>query len=112
MVKYILSIFSASWLFAGGFLQADIIINEISASGNDRLLRWDENGQPFVGSYPPWRNAGFNDSLWSNGNTPIGYDLGSINYQPGQQPFAGSPRLYMCAKGLMCPPVRLHPQGP
>ncbi len=102
MVKYILSIFSASWLFAGGFLQADIIINEISASGNDRLLRWDENGQPFVGSYPPWRNAGFNDSLWSNGNTPIGYDLGSINTNLGNTLRGISPSLYV-RKGFNVP---------
>jgi hypothetical protein len=95
MVKYILSAFSASWLVAGGFLQADIIINEISARGSERLLRWDGNNQPFVGSSPIWRAADFNDSLWQIGNTPIGYDLGTINTNLGNILRGISPSLYV-----------------
>lgn len=94
-MRHILSLLSASWLLLGSLLHADVVINEIIAKGNDRLLRWDENGQPFVGSYPPWRNSGFNDSLWSDGNTPIGYDLAGINTNLGNTLRGISPSLYV-----------------
>ncbi|MCP4846798.1 MAG: hypothetical protein GY899_02490 [Verrucomicrobiaceae bacterium] len=101
-MKYILSILIASWFFSASLLQADVRINEIAAKANDRSLRWDENEQPFVGSYPPWRNPDFNDSLWLNGDTPIGYDLGNIKTNLGNTLRGISPSLYV-RKGFNVP---------
>ncbi|MGC6566526.1 MAG: lamin tail domain-containing protein [Akkermansiaceae bacterium] len=60
------------------FACGDVIINEISASQSERLLRWDENNQPFVGPGPAWWSPGFDASDWKQGNMPAGYSLGSI----------------------------------
>lgn len=65
-------------------LQADIVINEISATRSDRLLRWDSNNQPFSGAAPAWWSSSFNDSQWEEGIMPLGYgatvttDLGPL----------------------------------
>ncbi|MFT4549654.1 MAG: hypothetical protein ACI8XO_001026 [Verrucomicrobiales bacterium] len=57
---------------------ADVIINEISATQPDRLLRWDANDQPYAGSGAPWWSNDFDDSAWQTGATPLGFDLGAI----------------------------------
>lgn len=58
---------------------ADVIINELSATRADRLLRWDGDGQAYAGSGHPWWSPRFDDTTWQSGATPIGFDLGSIS---------------------------------
>lgn len=94
-MKYIFVFIVLSWLLSGNQIQADIVINEIVTKSSDRLLRWDTNNQPYVGSNPPWRNDDFNDSLWKTGRTPIGYDLGTINTNLGNTLRRNSPSLYI-----------------
>ncbi|MEN8693384.1 MAG: lamin tail domain-containing protein [Akkermansiaceae bacterium] len=71
------------FLLFPALLPAEIVINEISATRSDRLLRWDSNDQPFSGSAPAWWSSSFQDADWQSGNMPIGYgatvttDLGS-----------------------------------
>ena len=83
------------WIYSGASVQADVLINEIVTKSSDRLLRWDQNNQPYVGSNPSWRSEDFNDSLWKNGRTPIGYDLGSIRTDLGSTLRRVSPSLYV-----------------
>ncbi|MGI9242317.1 MAG: hypothetical protein ACR2RV_16080, partial [Verrucomicrobiales bacterium] len=58
--------------------RADVVINEISASQTDRLLRWDADDQPYAGAGHPWWSAEFDDTNWQSGATPLGFDLGTI----------------------------------
>jgi len=74
---------------------ADILINEISAVQTDRLLRWDENEQPYVGSGAPWWSEAFDDSTWETGNTPIGFDLGTIATNVRSEMRDITPSLYV-----------------
>ncbi len=56
----------------------DVVINEISAIQTERLLRWDSNDQPYAGPGHPWWSASFDDSNWLTGETPIGFNEGTI----------------------------------
>lgn len=47
-----------------GPAQAQGVINEIVATSSDRLLRWDEKGQPRVGSGYAWFEDGYDDRPW------------------------------------------------
>jgi hypothetical protein len=94
-VKNIIGTICLLWIYSGASVQADVLINEIVTKSSDRLLRWDQNNQPYVGSNPSWRSEDFNDSLWKNGRTPIGYDLGSIRTDLGSTLRRVSPSLYV-----------------
>ncbi|MGC6582458.1 MAG: lamin tail domain-containing protein [Akkermansiaceae bacterium] len=75
-------------------LSGEIVINEISATRADRLLRWDVNDQPFAGSAPAWWSSSFNDNLWKTGNMPIGYGT-TVTTNLGSKLRDVSPSLYV-----------------
>ena len=52
---------------------AEIVINELMASGSDRLLRWSAAGVPTLGTGTPWYASGFSDASWSTGTGPFGF---------------------------------------
>ncbi len=57
---------------------AEVVINELSARQSDRLLRWDANDQPYTGPGHPWWSVSFDDTAWLTGETPIGFNDGTI----------------------------------
>ena len=75
--------------------RADVLINEISASQTDRLLRWDANNQAYAGAGHPWWSVDFDDSTWQSGATPIGFDLGTIDTNVRNQIRGVTPSLYV-----------------
>ncbi|CAN5141704.1 hypothetical protein BH23VER1_BH23VER1_29260 [soil metagenome] len=60
---------------SGGISQtavAQVVINEVSASSSDRLLRWSDDGVPTLGTGAPWYTMEFDDSSWDPAVLPIG----------------------------------------
>jgi len=53
--------------------RADVVINELVAGASDRLLQWDANGVPQVGTGPRWYQASYNDAAWQTGPGPFGF---------------------------------------
>lgn len=53
---------------------AQVSINEIFAAPNERILRYDANGQPRLGTGPAWFDASFDSSSWSWGIQPFGFN--------------------------------------
>ena len=84
-----------SFLSIAGISSGEVIINEISCKGTERLLRWDANDQPFAGNWPAWWANQFDHSSWKTGRTPIGYDLGSIRTNLKTKLYEISPSLYL-----------------
>lgn len=74
-------------------LPGEIVINEISATRSDRLLRWDGNDQPFSGAAPAWWSSSFKDTDWQGGTMPIGYGT-SVNTDLGGKLRNISPSFY------------------
>ncbi len=60
-------------LAAGARSHADVILNELVANSSERLLQWDANGVPQVGTGPRWYQAAYNDAGWQTGQGPFGY---------------------------------------
>ncbi|MEM7384832.1 MAG: lamin tail domain-containing protein [Verrucomicrobiota bacterium] len=58
--------------------RADVVINEFSAVQTERLLRWNDDEQPYTGPGHPWWSTAFDDSQWLTGATPIGFNRGTI----------------------------------
>ena len=54
-----------------GTSNGEVFINEFSAKQTERILRWDENNQPFAGNWPSWWMNDFNNSNWKTGRLPI-----------------------------------------
>ena len=59
---------------------AEIVINELMAAASARLLQYDANGVPQVGTGPKWYQAAFNDASWLSGPGPFGY--GTLTNNP------------------------------
>ena len=59
---------------------ADVVINELVATGSDRLLQWSASGVPRLGTGSNWYEAGFSDALWETGSGPLGF--GAISGSP------------------------------
>ncbi len=56
-----------------GFGRAEVVINELMASGSERLLRWSAGGVPSLGTGLPWYAGGFPDATWQSGPGPFGF---------------------------------------
>ena len=50
-----------------------MVINEFAAASSDRLLRWQADGTPRMGSGVAWMESGFSDAAWSTGGVPMGW---------------------------------------
>jgi hypothetical protein len=70
------------------------VINELSAASSTRLLRWDPNGQPYVGAGHPWWSAGFQGRGWETGAAPVGFGFDDIATDLGEVLRDVSPSLY------------------
>ena len=78
-----------------GTSNGEVFINEFSAKQTERILRWDENNQPFAGNWPSWWMNDFNNSNWKTGRLPIGYDLGNIRTNVKDSIYGISPSIYV-----------------
>lgn len=54
-------------------LEAQVVINEISASSSDRLLRRTEGSYPVLGLTRQWQEPDFDDGPWKQGVAPFGF---------------------------------------
>ncbi len=84
-----LCVLTISALSSGG-----VIINEFSASSNDRVFTRDANGNAQLGSGTQWWEVDYNDSFWRSGTTPIGFGYGDIATNVEQQVRNQTPTLY------------------
>lgn len=82
-------------LLAAPLVHGEVLINEISSTHSGRVLRWDDNDQPFVGSGPAWWAPSFDASTWRRGNMPIGYSLGAISTNLSSTLSNKSPSFYV-----------------
>lgn len=76
-------------------IEAQVIINEISAIQSDRLLRWDDQEQPYVGSGPAWWSREFDSGTWNEGPMPLGFSLGAISTNLSSQLLNTSPSFFV-----------------
>lgn len=56
--------------------RADIIINEVVHAASERVLKWDANGVPTLGTGKTWYASDFDDSAakgWQTGPGPFGF---------------------------------------
>jgi hypothetical protein len=61
--------------------RAQVVLNEIMAAASERLLQWDANGVPRLGTGLQWWEAGFTESAdWKSGPGPFGY--GTLTSNP------------------------------
>lgn len=63
---------------ATSFVSGEILINEIAAIDAGRVLRWDENDQPYAGAGPAWWSPSFDSATWNQGSLPIGFSINPI----------------------------------
>jgi len=77
------------------FLSAQVVLNEISAVSSGRILRWDANGQPFVGAGRPWWSWNFNETGWRDGSAPIGFGITPLTTNVKTELSDISPSLYV-----------------
>jgi len=54
-------------------VRADVVINEIMAAASDRLLQWDANGVPRLGTGTEWQAPVFDDTTWPAAPGPFGF---------------------------------------
>jgi len=57
-----------------------VVINEIRAAASERLLQWDANGVPQVGTGLRWYQTAFADATWPSGPGPFGF--GALSNSP------------------------------
>ena len=62
--------------------RAQVVINEIMAAASARLLQYDANGVPQVGTGAKWYQGNFNDAAWQSGAGPFGYGTLTNNPTP------------------------------
>lgn len=55
-----------------------IRINEFVAAPSERAIVWGEEGAERIAVGSPWWETGFDDSLWLDGQAPLGYGYSSI----------------------------------
>lgn len=53
--------------------RADIVINELVNAASDRVLKWDANGVPRLGTGVSWYQAAFTETAWQTGTAPFGF---------------------------------------
>lgn len=73
----------------------EVVINEIATTHAPRNLRWDENDQAYAGAGPAWWSEDFPSLNWESGDLPIGYSLGTIASDLGNELRNVSPSLYV-----------------
>jgi hypothetical protein len=89
----LLSLVTATSLIATS--SADVVINEFSATSSDRLLRWDDSDQPFVGSGHSWWSGEFDSSVWQTGSLPIGFGINPLSTNLTSELQNVTPSLYV-----------------
>lgn len=52
---------------------AGVVLNELNAGASERLLRWEANGVPRLGTGAKWYEAAYSDSLWQTAPGPFGF---------------------------------------
>jgi hypothetical protein len=93
-----------------------VILNEINAGSSDRLLKFDNNGVPQVGTGSRWYQSAYNDSLWSSGAGPFGFGTLSngptaitTNFQPATQYL--TPTVYFRKTFTVSPGDQARPEN-
>ena len=69
--RLVILLLTLIWNTTPGYGQ--IMINEIVASGSDRLLQRASPGYPKLGVTPQWYLSGYDDTRWSTGKGPFGF---------------------------------------
>ncbi|MDB6072007.1 MAG: hypothetical protein JWL81_3178 [Verrucomicrobiales bacterium] len=72
-----------------------VVINEIHAAPNERILRYDEQGQAHLGSGPSWWEPGFQDTAWDTLTTPAGFGFPDLATNLGPLLEGNTPSLYL-----------------
>ena len=85
---------SVVWLLTG-VAQADVTLNEIGATSDDRTLRWDDGGVPRLGAGHAWWEAGLDASQWWNGSGPHGVSQPDLGTDVGLLISGKTPSLYL-----------------
>lgn len=75
--------------------RAGVRITELHAAPNERFLRWDEEGQPRVGTGPAWFDPEFDASGWPSGPSPMGFGFSGVATDLRAQMFNRTPTLYV-----------------
>ncbi|NCD32400.1 MAG: hypothetical protein EOL87_03170 [Spartobacteria bacterium] len=71
-------------------------VNELCAQASDRLLRWDTNGIPKLGTGASWYDVNFSDSDWSRGDGDFGYGgTNTVGTDLGEEMYGQSFSLYI-----------------
>ena len=81
--------------FTSSLLNGQVVINEISATSNDRIFSRDPNGVARLGGGTQWWEAAYDDSQWSTGTTPIGFGYGDISTNVSGAVQGKTPTLYV-----------------
>jgi hypothetical protein len=77
-----------------GFARADVKITELHAAPSERLLRWDNTGQPRLGNGLAWFDTAFDASSWSTGSAPMGFSFTAPGTNLYSAMFNRTPSLY------------------
>jgi len=75
--------------------EAQVIINELSATSNDRVFNRDEQGVAQLNSGPQWWQNDFDTTFWNDGTTPIGFGYGDIATNVSASVRNRTPTLYL-----------------
>ncbi|MEM7387973.1 MAG: lamin tail domain-containing protein [Verrucomicrobiota bacterium] len=81
-------------VFATG-VEAQVLINEISAASSDRLLRSHPDGWPRLGWGPGWPELDFDAGDWETGSAPFGFGRDGIATDLGEAMSGRTPSLYL-----------------